>query len=285
MKKSKQLLFLLLLVSANVFSQGIYSLKFASQLLQSEQNVYADWVLTEIEDSIIHTNSSPLFYYYKGMLNYRFKNFSLSNEALQNIPTDFYRYDAALMMQIVNSGYLKDFGSMINTGLLISDPKNNNYKNFALASSYLLSGDFDAYNTYKLEIDTNSYLISPNFKRIDILASLKQNLKQKSPLLAGVYSAFIPGLGKVYAGDYGSGISAFFTNAALGAMLYENYRKDGIKDVKTILFASLFSVFYVGNIWGSVVNVRVHNQVLIDGINEQILLEIHIPLRNVFNTL
>ena len=114
------------------------------------------------------------------------------------------------------------------------------------------------------------------------LKRIKQNIEPKSAFLAGLYSSLLPGMGKVYAGDYGSGVSAFLTNAALGAMFYENFRKDGIKDPKTIIFGTLFSAFYIGNIWGSVVNVKVHNQILYDGINQQILLELHIPLRTVF---
>jgi hypothetical protein len=101
--------------------------------------------------------------------------------------------------------------------------------------------------------------------------------------VAGIMSAIIPGSGKVYAGKTGQGVITFIQNVALGFQAYEAYRKDGWRSPRFLLYSSLFSFFYVGNIWGSTLTVNVRRQEFNDKINEQILVNMQIPLRTVFN--
>lgn len=73
-----------------------------------------------------------------------------------------------------------------------------------------------------------------------------------SPLLSGVYSAVIPGLGKLYVGNKYQAITAFIANALLASQTAESYIKAGASSPRFIITASIFGIFYAGNIWGSV---------------------------------
>ena len=83
-----------------------------------------------------------------------------------------------------------------------------------------------------------------------------KDFKPKSMVFAGVLSAMVPGLGKIYAGKTGEGIAAFFTVGTTGLLACENYRKSGWRNYKTIIFSSLFTIFYGGNILGSYYSVK-----------------------------
>ncbi len=72
-----------------------------------------------------------------------------------------------------------------------------------------------------------------------------------SPALAGVYS-IVPGLGKLYIGYKKQALTSFIANMLLAAQAAESYVKSGIKSPRFIITASLFSVFYTGNIIGSI---------------------------------
>jgi hypothetical protein len=60
-------------------------------------------------------------------------------------------------------------------------------------------------------------------------------------------------------------------------------RKDGVSSPRFIIYGSLFSLFYIGNIWGSALSVKIKRQEFNEKIDEQILFDMHIPLRTLFN--
>ncbi len=74
-----------------------------------------------------------------------------------------------------------------------------------------------------------------------------------SAFLAGLYSAVLPGMGKLYLGYGQEALSGFVANAALGTQAAESYFRAGPNSARFILSATLFGLFYGGNIWGSIV--------------------------------
>lgn len=76
-----------------------------------------------------------------------------------------------------------------------------------------------------------------------------QDLPEKSPVLAGILSAVLPGSGYIYAEHYGDGITAFLINGLFiagtaVAIHQENYAVAGI-------VGGVGVPFYLGNIYGS----------------------------------
>jgi TM2 domain-containing membrane protein YozV len=106
--------------------------------------------------------------------------------------------------------------------------------------------------------------------------------RPKSPVLAGIMSGIIPGSGKIYAGKTGAGIASFIGTAGFGFIAWENYRKLGISHAKTIIFGSIFAFNYVSNIYGSVISVKLIENEYKNAVHNQILFQLHVPLRNFF---
>lgn len=85
----------------------------------------------------------------------------------------------------------------------------------------------------------------------------KTNPDYKSEVLAGVYSAIIPGLGKIYTKNYGDGITAFLLTGMLSYLAYTNFEHH--HSTRAWIFTALFAGFYAGNIYGSAASAQLFN--------------------------
>jgi TM2 domain-containing membrane protein YozV len=106
--------------------------------------------------------------------------------------------------------------------------------------------------------------------------------KHKSGLLAGTLSALVPGAGKIYAGKIRQGVTTFLPVAIMGAQVFEAYKVGGINSARFYIYSGLFSVFYIGNIWGSVLSVSVCRNEFNKEINDQVLFTMRIPVQKLF---
>jgi hypothetical protein len=99
-------------------------------------------------------------------------------------------------------------------------------------------------------IDNNvpDYLIKPY--------SNYYKYSRKSGLLAGAYSALLPGAGKLYLGRKKEGFNMLLASAVTGLQAYESYRRQGMLSPRFIVFGGAFTVFYVANIYGAVAGTR-----------------------------
>lgn len=85
------------------------------------------------------------------------------------------------------------------------------------------------------------------------------NLPRKSPIMAGLFSAVIPGTGKIYCREYGDGIYSLIITGITGWLAWNGFRGNGIRSVSGWVFGSVCSVFYAGNVYGSAVAARIYN--------------------------
>jgi hypothetical protein len=164
-------------------------------------------------------------------------------------------------------------------------PKNDlqsQYKTMQKAGLSLLEKDYDSYSDLSKEFTYNYFQIEKEQTELDKYYQELMAFKPKSMAVAGLLSTVIPGTGKMYAGKLGEGMSAFLIVSILGAITAENYIKSGIKNYKTITFGSLLGVFYLGNIYGSMVSVKVYREEFYKSYERKILVNLHIPLRNIF---
>jgi hypothetical protein len=97
------------------------------------------------------------------------------------------------------------------------------------------------------------------------------NNKKKSPAIAGLYSALIPGSGKLYCGKKSQFTTIFLSNAALGLQTWEAGVKDGTNSARFIISGIIFSFFYIGNIWGSILEARNYTRELNKELENEIL--------------
>ncbi len=156
-------------------------------------------------------------------------------------------------------------------------------KNFQLAGLALLARDLDAYASCERHFSGSFQAFALQEKNLGTHAKAIRDMPEKSGLIAGILSTAVPGLGKIYAGKTGEGISGFMYTMAFGATAYDFYRHAGAKSPLFIITASIAGIFYVGNIWGSVFAVNRVKREKYYEIDQRILFDMHIPLRNAFN--
>lgn len=79
----------------------------------------------------------------------------------------------------------------------------------------------------------------------------------KNELLAGILSALIPGSGKIYTQNYGDGVTAFILTGLFGYLAYTNFQH--AHNTRAWIFTGLGSLFYAGNVYGSVASAQIFN--------------------------
>jgi TM2 domain-containing membrane protein YozV len=85
----------------------------------------------------------------------------------------------------------------------------------------------------------------------------KKDPPYKSQALAGIFSAVIPGSGKMYVGEWGDGITAFLVSGLFAFLAYDNFKAD--HNTRAWIFTGLGTLFYGGNIYGSVASAQIYN--------------------------
>ncbi|MBT4399267.1 MAG: hypothetical protein HN686_10970 [Bacteroidetes bacterium] len=136
-----------------------------------------------------------------------------------------------------------------------------------------------------LLLNTMSNQASVYDDQIDLLKTYSLetlNFKPKSMAIAGLLSAVIPGTGKVYAGEKGAGIGSLLLLAGMGGMAVENILKSGITSWNSIMFTGLFSLFYLGNVYGSIISIKTYRERFYESKEQAIVATILIPLRDYY---
>ena len=85
----------------------------------------------------------------------------------------------------------------------------------------------------------------------------KKNPPYKSETVAGIFSAIIPGAGKMYTGNYTDGITAFIFTGLLTYLAYTNF--DHNHPARAWIFTALGAGFYAGNVYGSIASAQIFN--------------------------
>lgn len=108
------------------------------------------------------------------------------------------------------------------------------------------------------EDENLSYLTS------ELRASAQEgmSLPRKSSLLAGLFSAIVPGTGKIYCKQYGDGFYSLVIVGVTGLLAWDGFRDNGAKSISGWIFGSMSGIFYTGNVYGSAVAARVYNRQL-----------------------
>ena len=83
------------------------------------------------------------------------------------------------------------------------------------------------------------------------------NLPQKSPLLAGILSTIVPGLGKVYTGHTVDGVLSFVSIATLTYAAVDGFISEGSGSVRGYIYGCLAGGLYLGNIYGSALSASI----------------------------
>jgi tetratricopeptide (TPR) repeat protein len=105
---------------------------------------------------------------------------------------------------------------------------------------------------------------SPEFSGIgsalEDLAREAVTADKKSPVAAAVLSAMVPGLGKIYADRPEDGLFSFISTGIFAGLAAWSFYEDGAGSVRGWIYTTVGSVFYAGNIYGSVMAALNHDR-------------------------
>ena len=143
----------------------------------------------------------------------------------------------------------------------------------------LLQRDFAQYEAFQATYESSFSAYGGLQDQLQDHFEAMRQINSRSPALAGILSALVPGAGKWYAGKPGEALSTFVPVVVFGLQAYEGYRKDGLKSARLYVFGGLFTLFYIGNIWGSVLSVKIKQGDAYAQLDRQILFDLRVPLR------
>jgi hypothetical protein len=205
---------------------------------------------------------------------------------LSKVPENSNFYYQALSYGSLNYLYGKKYseaGRQLQSALRKKNLEDDALLSLMLGGKFLLERNYKSLDSLAPHFKFNDYRFSQEQEYLLLLNKNLQLQKRKSPLVAGMLSAVVPGSGKFYAGKKGAGLAAFLCNMALAGFVAESYYRSGYKSPQFITFGSMFLCFYTGNILGSVYSVKQQIRSTNGKINNEILATIHIPITRVFN--
>jgi len=246
-----KIIFLLILFSftikpqtSNLLHTPANTRKFADHLFSGKdylRSVFEYGKLPEYEKNDTIEFKIPLAYQLMG-------KYDLALEKFLSVNKESVYYDQSV------KEYYKTLLQAGRYNELQSKLANNDVKDFQrlLYLSYLFTSN-------ELPAEQNFLEAFPLSGKESLLSffSEKKNPPYKSSLLSGLFSAIIPGSGKIYLGEIGDGITAFIATSLFAFLSYDNFRAN--HDFRGWLFSGLGFFFYTGNIYGSVAAAQIYN--------------------------
>jgi hypothetical protein len=257
--------------------------QFIIYLNNSNQNKHlVDYVeyLKHEKGSISDTNQFRL-----GKSYYKLQNLSQSTDALKQLNNSSIYFSESRFLMHINAIYLHDYNSGFNylNQLKTTDTLINDLKNYQLSGLALLNRDLELYIEYDSKINNEYYFYSEERDNLQRIADNLRSRKLKSPWVAGMLTAIVPGSGKFYAGKRGQGVYSFVISMFLALQTWESFNKDGLNSTRFIAYGSLLSLFHAGNIWSSALSVKNYNNEFNEAADYRIKMDLHIPIRTFFN--
>jgi hypothetical protein len=133
----------------------------------------------------------------------------------------------------------------------------SNKKNLLFSFEYAFQNKWDDALTSVEMFDANE------MEQFPILKAEYQkgkNFKMKKPEIAGLLSAAVPGLGKVYTKDWKDAIFSFVFVGTTAFQAYRGFALKGKNSVRGWIFSGLCLGFYTGNIYGAAYSAKRYNQ-------------------------
>lgn len=272
------------LIFQNGFAQNRNEIPFIQHLIN--KGYYKEAIYIIDQDTLNYDNQQrDSLNYFRGWAHYSLKNLKLSTRSLLKVGKESPFYLKSYFFAGYNQIYLENYSEaqQILRLMNIRNEPDLSLVNFELSGIDMLQGNW-LIGSEKLKlVNPDNGSISQQVTALEEIGKEHQNRRSKSPVLAGIMSGIIPGSGKIYAGKTGAGIASMIGTVGFGLITWENYHKRGIANAKTIIFGTLFVANYVSNIYGSVISVRVIENEYKNVVHNQILFQLHIPLRNFFD--
>jgi TM2 domain-containing membrane protein YozV len=196
------------------------------------------------------------------------------DDSLQfKIATSYYR------MMLFDRAYIEFKKIQVNS-LLFKQSQYEQYRTLFMSNNYVLLQKVIDNSTSKSEIPLellhlkNSSILLRDIQlplkngfisafgkddrtKISEFYDWKYDLPYKSPALATIMSAIIPGSGKIYAEEVGDGITAFLLTGLFTYLAVDKFQNN--HNSSGWLYSSIAAFFYAGNVYGSATAVQNYN--------------------------
>ncbi len=97
-----------------------------------------------------------------------------------------------------------------------------------------------------------------NQKRLVKIYKHNKSPDYKSPLAAALFSAVVPGSGKIYTGFYSDGFVSLLMTGLMAYLSYDNFKSEN--NIRGWIFGGVAAFFYGGNVYGSWASAVVYNR-------------------------
>lgn len=258
---------------------------FVNYLIGKELYEDAEFVLTQLAKQNSDPNIQDSSHFLLGQINFSQKRLSTAEFHFDLVGNRIETlYTPAVFYGALSSSYLKNYAAATSKLKSLRNSDNNIYqlKYLELASINLLGRDFTGYDSISQLLDSTNYLIGPTAQNLEFNKNKLLSIKGKSSFKAGLLSALVPGAGRMYVEKPGQGIYQLIIAALLGLQTWEGYKKDGVRSARFIIYGTLFTSFYIANIWGSALGVKIYKNEINKTVDNAILMDMHIPLRKIF---
>lgn len=182
--------------------------------------------------------------------------------------------------QLVLSLNYFDIGDYVNSNNIIKRLINNDNKNNLryIDSEFpiTLQTANHIYLNNQEAINENLNKLPENYS--STLSRINQDYnfgKYKKPYLAATMSTFLPGLGKIYTGNYLDGLYSLLMIGAATLQSYASFQKRGFDSIGFYIYGGIALYFYGGNIFGSFLSARERNFNKRDKIEDELNKFIH----------
>jgi tetratricopeptide (TPR) repeat protein len=161
-----------------------------------------------------------------------------------------------------------------NKNYLQSEKFNRKLTNL-LGINYLYLKEWErAYNLFSSNLTDKKDTSHSLRRELKQIAAQGMQLPYKSMVLAATISSLIPGAGKIYAGRFYDGLFSLIIIGLTTWQAYEGFSKE--RPVKGWVYGTLGTLFYLGNIYGSAVAVKIYNE----KIEKDLLNKVNLLIKN-----
>lgn len=265
-------------------------LSFVNHLMDDHQDEEALFELERIKKIATEPTLLDSIEFLLGWNHYSGKRLEMANKHFLNVSTNSTQYLRSRFYTGFNYAYMRQDEMALN--ILQNDIANHATDSshiklmlFEHAGISLLNRDYDGYDKYMGQLGSSKfYAIDSERLKMNTYKQQLLQAKNRKPWKAALFSAIIPGSGKMYAGKTNEGVASFVLIGILGGSAYEAYRDNTARPpTRFWIFSSLFTIFYFGNILGSYYTVRIVQDEFNDEMDHKIMFDMHIPIRTVFN--
>jgi tetratricopeptide (TPR) repeat protein len=165
---------------------------------------------------------------------------------LQFMPNE---YGSIYANSLIQRGEYLEALSFINRNCCLAEKDKYYLSVLLVRKEWEMARDFAA--TY----DKNNPAVLP---LIDI-TNKTEHIKHRSPFLGALFSAIVPGSGKLYAGNWQDALIGFIMTTGSGIVAYRAYDKYGINNPYTWFAGTLAIGYYSGNIYGGYNTAKKYN--------------------------